>query len=349
MYICLSSGTRPRYRQDILRAIAMPKGAQLQFRYDRRWIASDVLASLSSTKGQPALIAYVDQADPTKVPEVVPCRYASIKDVVEHGSTVSILFSLEEFAFAQDSIAFNRGLQTQSANTLPSWQSDNSLKGAYWLKLSSDPQQVIQSKKLDDWESIVTQLAERSDFKEENNFYVIEGMYPAGKEKKDDFQPHGYELIPEKEYEIRTYHFHPKTNPKGSKIRFDSANDSVKFISSRVLHLDSRYDLKRVRLRAAKTQKEEASLISLTRVQTSPNGDESEEWDFDLPLHIKGSYWPTLAIGVFVGILLAAPQVTAALSNSNLPSESRWVIIIVSVIANLVAAIFAAFNFRKPV
>jgi hypothetical protein len=39
MFLCLSSGTRARYRQDVLRALAMPLGTELQFRYDLKWIA----------------------------------------------------------------------------------------------------------------------------------------------------------------------------------------------------------------------------------------------------------------------------------------------------------------------
>ena len=35
MFVCLSSGYRPRYLRDIVRSLALPKGAWLAFRYNR--------------------------------------------------------------------------------------------------------------------------------------------------------------------------------------------------------------------------------------------------------------------------------------------------------------------------
>jgi len=40
MFVCLSSGSSARYREDILRALAMPVGSRLQFRYDQKWVAA---------------------------------------------------------------------------------------------------------------------------------------------------------------------------------------------------------------------------------------------------------------------------------------------------------------------
>lgn len=34
MLLCLSSGFTPRYRDDVLRAISMPSGSHLRFRYE---------------------------------------------------------------------------------------------------------------------------------------------------------------------------------------------------------------------------------------------------------------------------------------------------------------------------
>ena len=48
MLLCLSSAAMPRYKQDILRALAMPAGARLQFRYNLRWVAQ----ALHRTVGQ---------------------------------------------------------------------------------------------------------------------------------------------------------------------------------------------------------------------------------------------------------------------------------------------------------
>lgn len=88
MYVCLSSGARPRYRRDIIRALAMPAGTWIQFRYAREWVSPAILADLADSKkrkalpGKGVLISYVDQTDPQRDPELLPCRMASLVDVV---------------------------------------------------------------------------------------------------------------------------------------------------------------------------------------------------------------------------------------------------------------------------
>src|SRR6266478_8670615 len=178
MFLCLSSGASPRYRQDVLRALSMPHGSLLQFRYHRNWIAKGILQSpqFSRDRESLALIAYIDQSDPKKTPELVPCRFASIVEAKVHGTTVSLLLELKEFALAADLAGFNKELQATSAGSLPAWQADGKLKGEYWLELAPNPATSIRSEKLEDWESIVAQLVQRADFKDETCFYAVQGI-----------------------------------------------------------------------------------------------------------------------------------------------------------------------------
>ncbi len=137
MFVCLSSGASPRYRQDILRALAMPKGTRLQFRYDLRWVAPAILDRLSagSGNGTQCLIAYIDQQDKTKIPELVPCRLAKLSDAQTLGTTVSLGLVLDNLAYAEDLGTFNNEVKTASAGTLPAWQPDGKIRGSYWLVL----------------------------------------------------------------------------------------------------------------------------------------------------------------------------------------------------------------------
>lgn len=100
MFICLSSGARPRYRQDIIRAIAMPRGSRLQFRYRLELVAERVKQRIKDRtyKNTKALIAYLDQQDRTKVPELIPCRFGRIVHAQIHGSTTSLVFVLSRNA-----------------------------------------------------------------------------------------------------------------------------------------------------------------------------------------------------------------------------------------------------------
>ena len=165
MFVCLSSGSSARYREDILRALAMPVGSRLEFRYDQKWVAPIIRGRLSDVpEGQKVLIAYIDQEDKSKTPEIVPCRLATLGEVVPHGSTVSLELILGEYAYADDLGTFDRELSSESANTLPRWQPDGSIKGAYWLELGKDLTTVSSTSSLTDWERIVAQLVGHHEF-----------------------------------------------------------------------------------------------------------------------------------------------------------------------------------------
>ncbi len=76
MIICLSSGSRERYRQDVILSLAMPENYILQFRYDKKWISSAVLEKIQNKSiiRETALIVYVDQYDKMIQPELM-CHF----------------------------------------------------------------------------------------------------------------------------------------------------------------------------------------------------------------------------------------------------------------------------------
>src|SRR5712692_10433915 len=135
MYLCLSSGTNPRYRQDVLRVLAMPPGADLQFRYRLKWLSPNTQADLSNIKTTKprAVVAYIDQSDPTRVPFLVPCRFARIIDATRHGSTVSLVLRLEGFAYARELDAANADVR-KLATGVPVFK-DGKPDGFWWTDL----------------------------------------------------------------------------------------------------------------------------------------------------------------------------------------------------------------------
>ncbi len=347
MFICLSSGASPRYRQDVLRAMAMPKGSRLQFRYDSKWIAPAIRDRISAggVESTPSLIVYIDQHDNTKVPELIPCRFATLIDAVSHGTTVSLVLALEEFAYAENLPAFNNEMGTASAGILPTWQPDGKIAGAYWLEIGQAPRTVVKSLKLSEWEKIVAQIAGHPDFANENCFYTMEAIIPVGLETMVSPQDNVYELAPSREYELRIYHFHPATVPVGARLRLDTSSRWLTFTTNPLLIMDSRYDLKRVRLKTGAPSTRETAVLTILR--NGANGNANLE--FDLPLEVRGTFWTTLGYGILLGALLAGPQIVAALSNPNLPAQNVAVISIVSGVLGLGAGILAAFGLKKSI
>jgi hypothetical protein len=295
MFICLSSGARPRYRQDILRAIAMPSGLRLQFRYVSNIVAPKIIEKIhaGTVKGQKALIVYCDQHDPNITPEFIPCRYATIVDAEIHGTTATLFLSLKDFAHAKDVIKFNDELRETIAN-LPTWQSGSSYPaGYYWLEATRDPK-TIESLEVGVWEKIVFQISQRVDFQSENCYYTILGLYPAGSETAIPSEEDCFHLAADNKYEIRVYHFIPEQQSKVSLLRFEAKNELITFLRNPVLTIDSPYDLKRVLFKTGKPEVNEETFLSVYRSTSASSPSEtaadcaaSETLDFDLPLHIS--------------------------------------------------------------
>src|SRR5262249_62201072 len=182
MFICLSSGASPRYLEDVLRSLALPAGAVVHFRYDKKHLAQAIRTAIDARQpeGQPALIVYIDQRTQGQPPTYVPCRFATIRTVSEHGTTVSLQLVVAEYAYSENLAAFNQWMGTTFAADLPAWSGDK-IEGKYWLRSTHDPASVSRTTDLGDWEKITDQLAGRGDFDQENCFYTVIGLRRPGK------------------------------------------------------------------------------------------------------------------------------------------------------------------------
>lgn len=351
MFICMSSGARPRYRQDVILALAMPEGSSLQFRYDLKWIAPKVIERIKngSFKNVKALISYIDQQDKTKIPELVPCRFARITNSKIHGTTATLRFKLEKFAFSEDLQTFNNQVRSLSGDTLPTWKENEHIEGFYWIEVDTKKSSsVISSEELGRWEKTVNQIAPRKDFENERYFYMIEGVYQVKNEKKLRIEQGSYQLEPSTEYEVRIYHFHPTGGKRKGFLQLKTKSASVAFTTNPLLSIDSRYDMKKVRFRTGSPATAEQGLISIYRC----NGDADDKLnmlDFDLQLRTAGTWGRTLILSIVIGILLAAPHITAALCNNQLSGGVKTAVVLVAGIAGISAAILATFNLKKAI
>lgn len=298
MFILLSSGAKPRYRQDVLRAIAMPKGMQLPFRYSQDIIEQNILAKieLGLVKDQEALICYIDQHEPSLTPEVIPCRYARITDAQIYGSTVTINLSLGDFVKFNSVQTFNNELRN-SATELPNWQCEGGQfpVGKYWLETAFDLN-ISKSKEIGDWEKTINELSRRADFKGEPCFYIVTGLHLDNEGTALIYKNCGFDLSPRQKYEIRIYHYNPERVAGISLLRFSSASTEITFITNPLLTIDSPYDLKKVRFKTGEPNVTEETFLSLYRGSTImsvssgiPGNILTGISEFDIPLRVNAT------------------------------------------------------------
>jgi hypothetical protein len=251
------------------------------------------------------------------------------------------------FGFAESLTAFRNELQAASAGTIPSWKQDQSIQGFYWIDLGQEPRTVVKTKNFVDWEKIVGQIAGRADFQGEGCFYTTK-LVELRSAKTILLTPEQrvYKLGSGRQYEFHIYHFHPIDVPPGTALSLTSASDWLKFTTNTSIAFDSRYDLKRVRLRVGYPSTQEFAVITIS---CSKPSTEDSGFQFDLPIQISGTFWRTLGFGAAIGVLLAAQQIFAVWNNPNLPSNNAVVSTIASLIIGLVTGILATFGLRKPV
>jgi hypothetical protein len=95
-----SSDARELYKADVYRALALPAGYVLQFRYPHQYVQSDILTNLASVINQDGVIFFVSGND-TSIPEAqrqlqfYSIRSVVIRDVVVDQHIDSIHFYLE--------------------------------------------------------------------------------------------------------------------------------------------------------------------------------------------------------------------------------------------------------------
>jgi hypothetical protein len=349
VYVCLSSGSRARYRRDIVRTLALPPSAWIQFRYSRSWIDPAIALlldggakALHSLRGATALIAYVDQSDDSREPEVVPCRIAKVIDASALGSTVTVSLELGAFAVTDDLVKFNSALQSVVGDKLPTW-TDGKVSGTYWLDIGEHDLRLRRSVNLADWEQIVTELATRRDFTDEKFFYAVEGLIDVGSNTRVRARKNLYKLDPNREYDLRIYHFHPSEGDPESYLRVTSSEDAVSTAMAPEVLIDSRYDLKRLRLATSRTVSKKHGVLTLSQRRAH----DDPQFEFDLPVRVRGGVAGRLGFGLALGVSLSIAPITAAYANPNLPARNQFVVAAVSLGSGLLAGLVAAFGLNR--
>ncbi len=350
MFICLSSGATPRYRQDVLRAIAIPRGGTLQFRYAQKYITEDVKAKMrdGTCRGAKALIAYVDQSDRAHEPLLIPCRFAAVIKTELHGTTATIEFELGQFAYARDLEAFNSQVRSVSGGVLPSWEGAQGQypKGAYAIDVATESvTNVVAASDLSDWEKIVEQLASRPDFTAESCFYMVDGLRSVDTEEVHVMQNGTYNLKPSCEYELCIYHYLPTSSTHTTYLHLLVGKPSVEFLTSPTQAIDSRYDMKRIRFRTGCPVWPENVVCSLHKAD-SPMLTPPSVFDFDVRMSIAGTYCKLLFWGICVGFLLATPHIINTISGTG---SAKVFLCSVYVIVGIITGVLAAFKLRTGV
>jgi hypothetical protein len=173
MLILLSSDYSPRYKQDILRCLAAPIGATVQFRYDRVHISDSVLTQFRSARYPMAASVCSVASKGVGLLKLIPVRAVDILLTREHGSTVSVALKMKDVLLAEPD-AFTKALDGLSKGQSPRKESEGSSPvGKYFFEIDALPHDVQQGSSLKIWEQTVALLREQQGYEDEPFFWTI--------------------------------------------------------------------------------------------------------------------------------------------------------------------------------
>lgn len=356
MIICLSSGSSPRYRQDVIRALALPIGSNLQFRYEKRWVSDGLLKKIQdrSIVGQEVIIAYADQSIPDDggTPkgdiQLVPVRLAKVTYAAVLGRTTLLIFSVGKFVFASDLNAFNDEAMNLTGKSLPKWV-DGKPQGKYCTELSNRPTNFLEIQDLGQWEQVVAQLANRKDFEQERAFITVLGLMTEdeiremGAELKH--KPWVKELQANKNRELLIYHYYPTTLPTDLQITIHTGPE-LKSQSSPTCTLDSRYDLKRFHLESGDPPfGSQGSWINIIL----EGQDKTNRLEMEISVKVKGNQLRRIGIAFAIAIGLTGAQIGPLLTRTDLDAAIKGISALIIFVLSLGVGIIAVWKIRRNI
>jgi hypothetical protein len=352
-FICFSSGAQRRYRDDIVRVMAMPGDCEITFRYRLKYLAHSVQEHVKAgriSQADQVLICYLDQSDKTKPVDFIPIRFATPLEAPVIGDFVVLRMKVGKFAYSADITAFNREIQGRSGE-VPKWPDGSDAQfanGAFWVEVGDYPKSVVESVSNSDWQNVVGQLLKRTDFASTGPFYKVVGVQNLNSRAAVEMSGGQYELQGAREYELIIDHFLPGEATSMYQLETALSGDALTFITGSTMQIDSPYDRHWLRFRTKEPIKSERAVLTVNK---KASGEDSAV-QFDLPISVQGRLAKAIWIGIAVGLLLAIPQITTVWINPAFSTKPlEWLIGLASFILvfNIAVGIAAALNFRKPI
>jgi len=348
MHVLLSSTASMRYKDDVLRCLSAPMGAEIQFRYrheGRGQVSQQVLQDIQAKQGQEigeGIVCFVDR-ESTNALTIIPIRIVNIHRAFVIGGIVTVRFTLGDFAFA-DPVSFTSHISTSAVNSNPTKDADGTIRGNFFFKIPTKPNALTTGRTIDHWERTVRCLWQNRAFKDEPFFHSILGFQQCGKNTLDPnlFHAMPTQLAASKLYEMFIYHYHPENMPATRfSIRIEGGGD-LNPASSQEVIVDSSYDLKHWQFRGRSNTPGTYDGWVTIRTPRKSNPNPDEYWDLELPVKFVGSKIFGILKGLLIGALISGSYMSAASKDLTCLGA------VLSIGLSSIAGIIIVFNIQTP-
>src|SRR5207247_1829677 len=138
-------------------------------RYERQLVNDAIATRIPGTglQNDRCLVVYLDEAAPAGTPNLIPCRFGRVTKSEAPGTIVTLRFQLEGYAYAHDLAGFRQEFQDLSLT------SDQGKCELFVTDIPLALVTVVESRELDVWQALVSQLATRPTFSGEDFFFTL--------------------------------------------------------------------------------------------------------------------------------------------------------------------------------
>jgi len=337
MLILLSSTSAARYREDVLRCLTAPVDARLQFRYRKSLISEDLLrrAELGQLVGT-GLVCFLD-ANGYDLLSIVPVRSVEVTDVRLHGTTISMTLEMKAFAYAETK-AFTHVLGRAAKDTCP-YNADGEIHGKYLFEVKEALTELHLSSSVEGWEKTVGCVRLQQAFQSEPYFWTVLGIEKEGEKISSEEFSRWPNTPVNGGFSILVYHYQESGAPAPNSKLSLVVGKAVMNVGPDELKIDSRYDLKRWRF--------EPRTASYFPTETWLRFRVGDTWDLDLSVQVGGSFWINFAKSLVVGTLIAVPSITALAPQRDVDFSMKLLLVGLSLIAGVGAALAVVFGIEK--
>jgi hypothetical protein len=358
MLVLLSSGARSRYREDIIRCLALPKGLESQFRYELSLAENDIISAVNNGTivNRDAIICYVHTSVKGAPVRFVACRMVKITKAVIVGTSLIINFYALEYPDISSIEYFENELHSAVGKRLPAWISkDNDFKLTGFFVLDAGQNLTFKkSIEIACFEKIVKQLCLFHDFSRENGriFYNIIGINEISVDswgnqivEKDIVLDRGVYIFKSgNHYDMSVYVFLPDDGvdvlgaPSYGYIGITSDNKSINFTYGSLEEIDSEYDMKHFRFYVE--PQTFRSVAALRIFISSARTDENLNSDILIPAVFEGRPRESAYKAVLLGIASSGPAIISAYAADKLSLGNGLLMMTVAFAATLGSVFF---------
>src|SRR5579875_125269 len=256
--LCMMTSTRSQYLGDTLDLLSYPSGTDYRFRYDLKYVHSNILnKKIESLVGQTSILIHVHTKEvegrSDQVLEFIPIRKATVVEAKNLGDFIQIRFTLDNwfvYEKSSDCVTLN-SYHEKIKNSMPIKSKDEFIYGCLFADEFSNDAGISEDlsgnyeKVASNWSKLISHIAKLTPH--ENSIFLklleIKNINNNVKIKPKEFDGvRGFELLSDKTYQIEILQRSKKPLIPPLTLEISTNPDDINIIKENEL-IQGRYDI----------------------------------------------------------------------------------------------------------